>query len=149
MEEDPSKTAPRLGSGEASEEELRTRLGSTNDEGRFEVGITRAEVASFSRLVEERAAAAVTPAMVVWVENRAPGAIDIGLFWVSVDVPGTVQQVSGTLSPGQAAPFQLGGQGSCQLVLAYIVQIAFQGRYYAQRVDRTTASPCVDAWAFG
>jgi hypothetical protein len=89
----------------------------------------------------------------VWVDNQSTtNTYGIKVSWAQYDVSG-VQETGGVISPGQVAPYLLGGASGCAAVYAYVLQVFWQGVLQGStgviRPDASDGAPCADGWGIG
>jgi hypothetical protein len=89
---------------------------------------------------------------IVWVQNRTANALEVRLYWVQSNVSGVLSG-SAMLNGGAEAPYRLGDSNGCDYLLGYILEIWYQGEFYAATgtIEPSNADGylCSDFWGVG
>lgn len=88
---------------------------------------------------------------VIWVDNRTSSTVTAKLYWVDTLVEGA-QHRTAPVGGSVTLPLAIGGTNGCRTMLAYILEIYFDGELAAstgivERNSRDDDEPCIDAFA--
>lgn len=97
----------------------------------------------------QAAAEAANPYVVV-IQNRSTDKIDIKVYWVQSNVNGALN-TGGPVAGGAQYAFRLGGNDGCKLMIAYIVEVYYEGNLAASTpiidpINDKDGMKCTDVW---